>query len=355
MFRLSAIALGVYREKEWNALVGPGARKPRDCRREGLEVKVAHGRSDLGKRTGEVAAHDVRIRHHGAPDEVLRERHGELGRYVAHFADARGVELGALLGGESRQLVKAVIHARCVSRAVREVRARVWPVAVVAGLDQGRGTRDDLVHGLDVRAHRVEQTNGFFVDAVKPEQLLRIGCLGGADEGVVQRQYAGVPHIEAGTAQDPELDRGVEDEDVLDPRRRLHLDHAPTPRRKFLEDVRAGHNAAMLEGGFEQDGCAIFHQLSGLADRLVEVQVIRADQSARRVAPTCEFADLVAGVEDELGKVVDGCGQIPLVDVVPKAKVALAAGYESGLGEALYCRHLGLTFQLFDGGSGTLG
>ena len=153
---------------------------------------------------------------------------------------------------------------------------------MVAGLDLRRlGTRDHLVHDLDVEIHGVEQRRSLLVNVVQPEQLARIECLSGADEGVVQRQYAGVPHVEAGAAQNPELNRRVEDEDVLDPRGRLHLDHAPAARRQFLEDVRTGDNAAVLEGGFEQNGCiAVGDQLPGLDDRLVEMQVIPADQSA---------------------------------------------------------------------------
>ena len=330
------VPLGVDRKEEGDGVVRAGAREARDRGRKSLEIEVVHRGHAPCESGADVAVHLRPALDDGPPDDALQPVQREVSRNVANLPDAPRGKAGAKIRRQPREFVEAVIGHGQIARAMGEVRARVRREAVLARRDvRGRGFGEHRLQVAHLGAHGLEPCIRLVGHGVQTEQRVEVQPLAVVDVVAVEREHARLAHVQPGAAQDPELDSRVDNEHLLQPRRRLDLDQAPAGAGQALEHVGAHQHPLVHEGGLEQRRrCARVKDGARLVERLADVAMIVRHQVAARVAPARQFAHFLAGVEDCLERLVGGGRKVAVVAVVPEPEMALRARDEARLREA---------------------
>ena len=228
-------------KRKGTASYGWRAREPRDRGREGLEIEVVHRGHAPCEFGVDVAVHLRPALDDGLPDDALQPVQREVVRNVANLFDALGCEAGAQIRRQPRELVEAMIELGLIARAMGVVRTQIRRVAVIARGDvRGRRSGEHRLQVSYLAADRFESCAGLVGHGVQPEQRVEIQPLAVVDVVPVEREHASLAHVEPGAAQDPELDRCVDDEHVLEARRRLDLHQPPAAVRAGARSRRRG-------------------------------------------------------------------------------------------------------------------
>ena len=260
---------------------------------------------------------------------------------IAYLPDARRFEPGAVLLRQPGQLVDAVVGSDMAAGAMRVVRARVGVEAMAAGRDVRCGGRGEhRLHLAYAGADGVEERLGPVRHRVQPEESVEVEPRAVVNILPVQGKHTRLAHVEPGAAQHPELDGGIEDEDVLEPGCRFDFRQAPAAAGQALDDIGADQDAPMPERRLEQGrrGSGLQHPARFL-ERLPDMAVIVRHEMAAANAPARQFPDLVPGLEDRLERLIGRRRQIAPIAVVPEPQMALRSGNVAGLGEGGFPRH----------------
>ena len=242
--------------------------------------------------------------------------------------DAGRLQLGVATGAQPRQFGDAVGRPRDVAGAMAVVGASVWIVAVVARSDGRRlGPCERGAHCPCLPTDAVEQCGCLVQHRMQLEQRIDIQLRAVVDIAPVERKHGGFPHIHPNATQHPKLNGDVQHVNVLGSGGGLHLHQSPTAVGQPFQHVVPNQHVLVLERTLE-DGRrhAGVDDPPRLRQRLRHVLMVMGDQVPTGIPPTGQLAYFMAGVEDELQRLVDWRSQLAGVEVPPQPQMALAAG-----------------------------
>ena len=234
---------------------------------------------------------------HGLEVEVVprvRQRLEERrGRGVEHAQPGVGRERACALG--VALLVRRAAHLALLALAERDEGTLERAPALRPGAPDRERPREELVEAAhpagDVRHDRPR-----LVGDGDLAQQAAVVAPAGIDEARVDDGHAEPVERHARALSHPALDGDVLQVVLLEPRRRLDLDHAAAAGAP-LEDVGADQHALVAEGGLvESHVTRALQRLFGLPESLAEVDAL-PDQEAARVQLARHLADAVAGGE----------------------------------------------------------
>ena len=186
---------------------------------------------------------------------------------------------------------------------------------------------DHRLHLPNARYDGIQKRLRLIQNGMQLEQRVEVEPFAVVDIVPIQREHPGFAHIESGAAQDPELERNIEDEDILEACSGLDLDQPPTAARQALDHVRPDQYPSVDERRLEQGRNSIHrNDLPRLFQSFRHMPIVLRDEVSAGVMTAGDLADFVPGIEDRLKGIVDLGGKIGCMGVVPEPQVALVAG-----------------------------
>ena len=215
---------------------------------------------------------------------------------------------------------------------MRKERAVVRRSAVLAGADVRRLRLAQ--HGLHVghlRADGVMQRSRVIHNGMQLKQLVKVEFTAVIDVIPIEGEHTGLPHVQPGAPQHPELNGGIKNKVLLELGGGFDLDQPPTAPRQPFEHIDANQHPLMPERRLEQRRRRPGRQNPArLLKRLSDMAVIVRHQVPTRIPLASQLPHLVPRVEHRLQRIVRFASQVTVIGLIPEPQMALGPRHEAG-------------------------
>ena len=151
------------------------------------------------------------------------------------------------------------------------------------------------------------------------------------DVAPIEGEHAGLPHVQPGAPQHPELHGGIKNKVRLELGGGLDLDQPPAALRQPFEHIDANQHPLMPERRLKQRrGRPGLQNPARFLKRLGDMAVIVRNQVPARKPLASQLAHFVPGVEHRLQRIVRFASQVTVIDLIPEPQMALGPRHEAG-------------------------